>query len=142
MPRRIGWVVLGLSAAVPACTSFEAVDLRPYLEKQDIPVTQGPAPADSESVGIMAVQDTGFYLLGVAPFVPVSLDACVRELVREAKRLGGEGIAEVEIVYAPASLLNFTVILLPDWFATVKLTGSAWRKRRGRSTDPTRIPGR
>lgn len=122
-------LLLALLASAPACTSYEAADLRPYLEKQEFPVTQGPAPADSESVAIMAVQDTGFYLLGVAPIVPVSLDACVRELVREAKKVGGEGVAEVEVSYTPAS---FTLILLTDWWATVKLTGHAWRHRPAR----------
>lgn len=131
MSRR--WSLSLLLAAVPvlgSCTSYEALDLRPYLDQQQFPVSQGPMPADAEAVGFTVVQDTGFYLLGIAPLVPVSLDDCVHALVREARKVGGDGVAEVTIQYSPASLLNFTVILLPDWFATVKLTGCAWRRKR------------
>jgi hypothetical protein len=110
------------------CTVHEAIDLRPYLEKQSFPVTQGAVPTGATTVGLVVVQDSGFYVFGFVPIVSIRLEACVDTLVREAKNFGGDGVAEVQMVYEPASFLTLSSLIIPDWFAHVRMSGSAWRR--------------
>ena len=119
-----------LVQALPACTVYEAMDLRPYLDKQEFPVTQGAVPVDAATVGLVAVQDSGFYAFGCVPIVPIRLEVCVETLVREARKVGGDGVAEVQMIYEPASFFTLSAILIPDWFAHVRMTGSAWRRKK------------
>jgi hypothetical protein len=130
MSRR--WSLPILFGALPvlgSCTSYEALDLRPYLEQQAFAVTQGPVPGDADTVGLTVVQDSGFYIFGVLPVVPVSLDACVRALVREAQKVGADGVAEVKLDYRPSGFLIFSATFMSDWTGAVKLSGCAWRKK-------------
>ena len=106
------------------------VDLRPILEGEDFPITQSPVPDDADTVGFVAVRDTGFYLLGFIPVFPMNLRTCVDGIVKEARSMDADGIAAVSMVYQPTSFLNFSVVFVPDWFGSITLTGSAWRRRR------------
>lgn len=130
MPRRTTSLSCLLLGLLPACTSYEALDLRPYLEQQQFPVTQGPVPDGAETVGLCVVQDSGFYILGIVPIVPVSMDACVHALVREAKKVGADGVAEVQMEYRPPGFLILSATFLSDWCGALKMTGSAYRHKR------------
>ena len=127
LPRSL---VLAVVAVFGACTTVIDSDLRPLLEQQQFPVTQDATPDGCDIVGLIAARDTGFYPLGFIPVVPMSMQACIDELVRLAKEKGGEGIARVSLQYEqPTSFLSFSVIFLPDWFGSVTVTGSVWRRR-------------
>jgi hypothetical protein len=91
-------------------------------------VTQGAVPAGATTVGLVVVQDAGFYVFGFVPFVPIRLEACIDTLVREARKFGGDGVAEVQMIYEPASFLTLSALIIPDWFAHIRMTGSAWRR--------------
>jgi len=121
-----------LLALCSACTSFEDIDLRPVLEKQHFPIVQGPVPQNGETVGLIAVENSGFYLFGLVALCAVSLEECVDKMIERAHRVGADGIAEVRMTYNPASFLHFSGVW-PDWFAYVQLTGTMWRYPRGSS---------
>jgi hypothetical protein len=128
MPRwhRLWPWLLSLSGA---CTTTVEADVRRLLENERFPVTMGEAPPQTESVGIIAVRDTGFYPFGFIEVVPLSLQACVDEMVERAREMGGEGISLVVIEYEqPTSFLSFSVIFIPDWFGSVTLSGNVWRR--------------
>jgi hypothetical protein len=113
-----------------ACMSSEFADLRPLLAAQAFPVTQDDPPAGSETLGLVAVEDSGFYLFGVVPIVPMQFGACVDEIVLKARLLGADGIAHVVVSYRPPAFLRVVGLMLPDWFGYIGLTGSAWRMPR------------
>jgi hypothetical protein len=119
-----------LLAVSAACTSFEDVDLRPLLEKQHFPIVQGPVPPGGETVGLIAVENSGFYLFGLVALCAVSFEECVDVMITRGRKLGADGIAEVRMTYNPASFLHFSGVW-PDWFAYVQLTGTAWRRPGG-----------
>ncbi len=122
-----------LASTLASCTTVIDADLRELLDQQQFPVTQDAAPDDTETVGMIATRDTGFYPLGFIPVVPMSMQACIEELVRQARRIGGDGVSRVTLQYEqPTSFLSFSVVFLPDWFGSVTVTGSVWRHRRAR----------
>ena len=120
-------LVLLLSGLLSSCTAVLESDLRPLLEQEQFPVTQGAAPEGSASVALICARDTGFYPFGFVPFFPMHLGDCVRALVAEARKVGGDGIAEVCVTYRPASIFDVANGIFPGWFAHVELTGSAYR---------------
>jgi hypothetical protein len=86
-------------------------------------------PEGVETIGLVATRDTGFYPFGFIPVVPMTMQSCVDEMVRQARRLGGHGISQVAIDYDQAtSFLSWSVIFIPDWFGSVTITGSVWRR--------------
>ena len=129
MPQRpLLAVTLFLLSLLASCTTVLETDLRPLLEQEQFPVTQGAAPEGTENIALICARDTGFYLFGFVPFLPMHLGDCVRALVEEAHKVGGEGIAEVRITYRPATILDVANGVFPGWFAHVELHGSAYRK--------------
>jgi len=130
MLRAVRPVAWGLLPCLSACASYEVADLRPLLAHSAFPLTQGEPPVGTETVGIVAAQDSGFYLFGFIPIVSMHMETCVDRIVREAKALGGEGVASIEIRYDPATFLKMCGLFLPDWFGYVSLTGSAWRRKQ------------
>ena len=101
------------------------------LEQRLFPVTQDATPDGCETIGLIAARDTGFYPLGFIPVIPMSMQACIEALEQKARALGGDGIARVTLQYEqPTSFLSFSVIFLPDWFGSVTVTGSVWRRPR------------
>lgn len=126
----LAFLALPALALTTGCTTVIEADLRGILAVQQFPVTQDATPDGSDVVGMVAARDTGFYPLGFIPVVPMSMQACIEELVRQAQILGGDGIARVTLQYEqPTSFLSFSVVFLPDWFGSVTVTGSVWRRR-------------
>ncbi|MGE3172791.1 MAG: hypothetical protein AB7O97_09195 [Planctomycetota bacterium] len=123
-------VLLGaLGAVLAGCTTVVDADVRALLERQEFPVTMDATPEGCESIGMLAVRDTGFYPFGFVPVVRMSLQHGVEELVRRAQALGGHGVSQVVVVYdQPGSFLNLSGALVLDWFQSVTVTGAVWRR--------------
>ena len=122
----LAWISM-LTLLLSSCTTVLSTDLRGYLDEQDFPVHQGPVPEGSETIGLVAARDSGFYLFGFAPFWPMHIGDCVTAMVEETRSLGGDGVAEIRITYRPPTLLDVANGIFPGWFAHVELTGSAYR---------------
>ena len=57
----------------------------------------------------------------------ISLEVCMQAMVKEALEMGAEGVAEIKVDYNPASTMRFSTFIIPDWSATINLTGMAFR---------------
>jgi len=126
-----------------ACTSWESADLTRYGREghafpaapggaakfaPSIPVTIEPLPEGTTPIGLVSVQQDGFYILGMLPVVSVSLQECLDYLVIEALKVGAEGVAEVKFDVQPADVLKFSVFPIPDWSATISVQGTAYKR--------------
>jgi hypothetical protein len=121
----LGWSTLS------GCYACDRADITRYAAEQGFAVSTEPPPAHSESLGLVHAEETGFYFVGLFPIVRSTLQSCVDRLLREAREIGAEGLADVRYEVNPAQLLKFTVFPLPDWTSRVYVTGTAWRRRPG-----------
>ena len=137
------FLTLALLLAATACTSWESADLTRYGRQghtfpaapggagtvtPSIPVTIEPLPKGTTAIGLIAVQQDGFYILGMLPVVSVSLQECLDYLVKEALKVGADGIAKVTFDVQPADVLSFSVFPIPDWSATISVQGTAYKR--------------
>ena len=118
---------LALLSFACSCTAVEQVDLEEYLVDADLTLTANDAPPGASPLTVIAVHQSGFYLLGWIPFQPVRLDDCVAEVANRARQLGADGVSELRLEYTPASFMKFAAFPFPDWSATISLSGMAYR---------------
>lgn len=117
--------VLALLAA--GCQSISTADLQRCLSQHGIHVTAGDAPAAAEPIAAVAFQRNGFYIAGIIPVVRVELDDAVQSIASELHAAKADGISNLRYDYSPASLFKFLVFPVPDWSATLSVTGMAYR---------------
>ena len=110
-----------------ACTSIDSVNLEEYLTGHELVMTTDNPPADASPLTVVAVHQTGFYLLGFVPFAPVRLEDCVAELVDKAQSMGADGVSNLKVDYMPAALFKFAAFPVPDWSAAISLSGMTYR---------------
>jgi hypothetical protein len=120
---------LALSGCV-ACQSLSTADLARCLSEQGVALTAGDAPANAQPLRALAFQRNGFYLAGLLPVVGVDLEDAVRAVAQEARALDADGIAHLRFDYSPASFFKFLVFPIPDWSASLSITGIAYRLPR------------
>ena len=104
----------------------DAAILAPPAGRELVMTTDNP-PADASPLTVVAVHQTGFYLLGFVPFAPVRLEDCVAELVDKAQSMGADGVANLKVDYMPAALFKFAAFPVPDWSAAISLSGMTYR---------------
>ena len=120
-------LLLALAVALGSCTVVEDVDLTPYLENSGIQFTKGEPPADSQPIGLIAIEDNGWYLLGFVPIIPIHLEACTKRFIESAQRMRADGISNITIDYRPAHPLRLFAIGIPNWSASITMTGMAYQ---------------
>lgn len=125
MKRMILSATLALLAC--GCTSIEVVNLEEYLTDQHLHLSAKDAPEGSSPLTVVAVHQTGFYLFGVLPIVSVTLEDCVARLTERARELGADGVANLTLDYRPASLFKFAALYIPDWSASISLSGMSYK---------------
>jgi hypothetical protein len=113
-------------------------DVAGYARAQGFEVTADELPADCRPLAALAYEKLGFYVLGVAPIVPVDLERGVERLVREARALGADGLSHLRYEFHPASAFRFVVFPLPDWTASLAITGLAYVRTPRREAGPVR----
>ena len=86
-----------------------------------------PDTPNTTPVGIVSMQEDGIYLFGLLPILPVGLQSCLDRMVDEAKKSGAHGLADVAYEVHPAHMFKFNQLLIPDWSAMVRVTGTAYR---------------
>lgn len=116
-----------LALGLASCTSVEHVDLAPYLIDSEIQLSEGEPPPGAQPIGMIAVENTGWYLLGLLPIVSVRFETCIEEMLLKAKEYGAQGISNMRAAYTPPSFWRFAAIGLPDWSASVAVTGMAYQ---------------
>ena len=122
--------LLTLAPLLAGCTTALNSDLRQLLAEQHFPVTQDATPADAESIGMFSVTNFGFYLFSLIPVEPVSLQVAIDEMVKRGQQIGGEGFSNVAVHHDQArTFAALSVVFLPDWFDSVTVTGTAWRRK-------------
>ena len=122
-------IILGalLALGCGACTSIEQVNLEEYLVDAGLTMTARDAPHGATPLTVVAVHQTGFYLFGALPIVSVTLEDCVKKLADRARGMGADGVANLQLDYRPASLFKFAALYIPDWSASISLSGMSYR---------------
>ena len=119
----------GLLLLLASCSSVDHAAFDRYQKESSMALTQGDAPAGAEPLSLVYSSKSGFYLFAILPIVKADLTEALDLLVAEARKLGADGIAHLQISYKPASLIGFETWPIPfPWVATVSLTGMAWKK--------------
>ncbi len=123
--------LLHLAVLVPlfctSCFSIDTVDLDRQLRENDIYLTEDQAPDGAYPLSTIAIEQGGWYLLGLWGVTKVSLEDCMRAMVKRAKKMNADGVADIKIEYHPASFWRFSPFPLPDWSASITMTGMAFR---------------
>ena len=138
MHRHLAIAMLLLGAS---CTSFEHVDVENYIAESGLALSTEPPPRDASPLNVVAFHRMGFYLLGFIPIPGVRLEDCVEAIAGHAAELGADGVADLRIEYEPASLIKFAAFPIPDWTASIAITGLAYRLPDNPAY-PSRPPGR
>lgn len=129
MPRIPAQTLLLILVLLPgACMSVAQADLSRYAADPVLPIHTEPPPAGAQPMGVVHVQQDGFYLFGVVPIVKVSLQDCLDKLQEKAAKQGANGVADLEYRVSPADVFKFSVFPLPDWTAMVQMTGTAYKR--------------
>ena len=116
-----------LFAGSTGCFSYDQADLTRYAREQNFPVSPEPPPTGTTVIGIAHIEQDGFYILGSIPILSVSLQSCLDEMVKAAKKIGADGMADVCYRINSADVLKFSVFPLPDWSANIAVTGTAYK---------------
>jgi hypothetical protein len=116
-----------LSLFCTGCFSMDTVDLDRQLRENDMFMTEDPAPEGAYPLSTIAVEQVGWYLLGMWAISDISLEDCVQSLVDRAQSMEADGIANIRVDYGPASFFRFSIFPIPDWSATITMTGMAFR---------------
>ena len=66
-------------------------------------------------------------MLGLVPVTRVSLQKCLDHLVREAQKSDADGVANLNYHVEAAHVFKFSVFPIPDWSATIWMTGTAYK---------------
>ena len=110
-----------------ACFSMDTVDLDRQLRENEVYLTEDPAPDGAYPLTSIAVEQVGWYLLGMWGVSEISLEQCVQSLVDRARRMEADGVANIRVEYRPASFFRFSIFPIPDWSATITMTGMAFK---------------
>lgn len=109
-----------------ACHSVERVSLATLSTEHKINLTRTDPPEGSKTLGFISVHTSGFYLLGLIPLVPATLGEAFSRLALEAKEMAASGVSNVQYEINPPSAFKFSTFPIPDWSASVWLTGQAY----------------
>ncbi len=130
LPNRLPLLFcLTLGLLLGSCTSIEHVSLADYSARHSLELTQAPAPADAIPGELIIVEESGFYLLGLLPLRRASMEQCMDNIVRIAKKQGADGVAHLHMEFKPASFFSLSSYTFP-WAATFTMTGMAYQHRR------------
>ncbi len=110
-----------------SCFFVETVDLNQHLLDSELYLTEDPAPEGAMPLSSIAIKQAGWYFFGIWPVEEISLEVCMQAMVEKALEMGAEGVAEIKVEYNPASTMRFSTFIIPDWSATITLTGMAFR---------------
>jgi hypothetical protein len=110
-----------------SCFFVETVDLNQHLLNSELYLTEDPAPEGAMPLSSIAIKQAGWYFFGIWPVEEISLEVCMQAMVEKALEMGAEGVAEIKVEYNPASTMRFSTFIIPDWSATINLTGMAFR---------------
>lgn len=110
-----------------SCVSTDAVDLGRHLDDSELYLTEDPAPDGALPLSSIAIEQTGWYLLGLFAVEDISLDECVHILAKKALSMGADGVADIEVDFHPASFFRFSIFPIPDWSASITMTGMAFK---------------
>jgi len=138
MPR---WITLVALLLASSCYTYNGADLLKYKQDDDLLISEGPAPEDTEPLQILSVYKSGFYILGLLPIVNINLDHTFQKMREQAHAIDADGISHVCFEHSPASPFKFTVFPLPDWSAWIHCQGMAWRWKPGKGPKPRAHPG-
>ncbi|GEM_PF-2773230 len=122
-PRVLCLLFLGLAS----CWSVDKANLAAIQEETGISLSEGEPPRGAVPLQSLAIGQDGFYLLGFIPIVPIDLDRTFRALVKEAKAVGAKGVAKIRYVVDGPSPTKFQAFPIPDWSASIRLTGMTWK---------------
>ena len=132
--------VLALLLACTGCWSIDSADLVAIGAEHELALTEAElGPEVIDAIASVHVAKNGFYLFGLAPIVRVSLDEAIDELAERARRLGADGVCNIDYTLSPPNPLKFVVFPIPDWGARVQVFGMAYRTKSGEdvATDST-----
>ena len=107
MKRLIPLLFLVLASG---CQTYESADLTRYSVQHGFSVSTESLPPNAVPMGIVSMQEDGFYILGVLPIVTVSLQHCLDRVVAEAQKRGAHGIADVQYEVNPAYMFRFSAL--------------------------------
>lgn len=120
-------VALSLPLFCMSCVSMDAVDLGRHLEETELYLTENPAPEGALPISSIAIEQTGWYLLGLWAVEDISLDECVHMITERATAMGADGVADLTVDYHPPSFFRFSIFPIPDWSASITMTGMAFK---------------
>ncbi|MCA8943600.1 MAG: hypothetical protein KDB80_13635 [Planctomycetes bacterium] len=127
MPLARILVALACVAVLASCTIVEDVDFTPFLRDSGLQLSQGEPPPDAQPIGLVAVEDNGWYLLGLLPLAPVKLETCTERMIARAKTMRADGVSNLRLEYEPPKFFRLLPFGLPDWSARIGLTGMAYQ---------------
>ncbi len=95
-------------------------------------VTQSDVPRPYKVLGHVSAHQSGWYFFALFPVVPIDLQQLVHvTLPKAAAAMGADAVIQLEYEVVPASILNFSPILIPDWSASAVATGMAVKFTEG-----------
>jgi len=104
-----------------SCMSVSNVSLEQYLVHEKLALSTDNPPPGGSPLAVVAVHQTGFYLLGLIPISEISLADCVKGVAQQAEALRADGVANLRVTYTPPSLIP------SDWSGAISMTGMAYR---------------
>jgi len=123
----IRWLALLSCLSLLSCWSIDKADLAAMQDETGLLLSEGEPPREAIPIRSLAIGQDGFYLLGFIPIVPIDLDRTFRTLVKEAVTAGARGIAKIRYVVDGPSPTKFQAFPIPDWSASIRITGMAWK---------------
>jgi hypothetical protein len=120
-------------ACLGSCYAADSGRLDRYLgwrEPEGFLLTAGEEPPGTAPLALVSAQLNGWYLLALVPIVPVSLELGVEMLAAEARRIGADGVAHIQMLYQPPYAVRFSVFPVPDWSSSLFLSGMAFKRGR------------
>lgn len=112
-----------------ACHSVERISLDQLSTEHRMLLTRADPPTGSETLGFISIHTSGFYLLGFIPMAPATLKDAFSRLAREASDMSATGVSNVQYEIQPPSPFKFSTFPIPDWSASVWLTGQAYQEK-------------
>ena len=104
-------------ALLASCGSFDAIDLREFAAESEFELTANEAPQYAEPVSLVYTSVSGFYLFGSVPIISATMRDCLRKIVKRARKLGADGVANIEIIENPASFFTLESVWPFPWTA-------------------------
>lgn len=121
------FALLLLSFCIAGCQTVSTADLAGEFAAHGMHVSQGDPPEGSRPLKAVAYYRNGFYIAGLIPVVGVALDDAVDEVTAQARSVNADGISNLSYEFIPASFFRFVVFPIPDWSATLRVSGMAYQ---------------